>query len=692
VPEKRGLPARRASVVATLAIALAGVAVGARASAQGAGGKPGKTAPAAASSATSATSAAPASSAMPVASVGAQAASTDTRSSVMAAYNKALAERRLEASTALSPTVLRERLLEMQELSSAGRRDEVIASLVRLVESPRFADYADSDEGHAAIYALGDALAAAGAHEPARGYLKRLLPLSPTDTYARRAVRRLAEIAIDTENIATILDDLRTVPTANQPPETRGEIAYLNGRARQLAGDPGGAFKFFAEVGVESRFWAQAVYLSGVIEVERGRLKEGENLFCKVADPRRSDKTAPFFADEKFFAVRDLARLALGRVAHEQFRFDDARYYYYLVPADSERLAEALYESATGRYEKKDYESARALLDELKALGVHHRYEDEASILSAYLDLARCRFEEADAQLKGFIVQYEPVRDAARRLSGDERALMRLLDASRAASDAAAEPSGITPDAARTIAALVRIDAGYGVVSKRLAQLEQEMSGLRGSMGQLDDMTRTLATTGGVRPNSEGLGDGPASSPARARAEADGVRRQLDALERARAPVADIAAMRANLQQIEASLRAARDAGPGAASGALPKGSDLPGLLQIDRASASELYAAADAARSKLLEARTALAKDAVNRLNQRLSRLLRRARLGRIESVLGRKRALEVEVEALAAGVLPQAALDSLEAPRYLKDGEEYWPFEGDDWPDEYVGGEGIN
>src|SRR6185503_10999908 len=372
--------------------------------------------------------------------------------------------------------------------------------------------YADSDEGHAATYALGDALASAGAHEPARGYLKRLLPLSPTDTYARRAVRRLAEIAIDTENIAPILEDLRAVPAAGQPDETRGEIAYLSGRARELSGDPDGAFKFYAQITEKSRFWAQAVYLSGLIEVERGRLREGENLFCKVADPGRSAKTAPFFADEKFFAVRDLARLALGRVAHEQYRFDDARYYYYLVPQDSERLAEALYESATGRYEKKDYEASRELLDELKALGVHHRYEDEAWILSAYLDLARCRFEEADAQLKGFIVQYEPVRDAARRLASDERTLMRLLDASRVGTDAAAEPSVVTPDAARTIAALVRIDAGYGVVSKRLAQLEQEMSGLRGSMGQLDDLMRALATTGGVRPNSEGLGEGPSNS------------------------------------------------------------------------------------------------------------------------------------------------------------------------------------
>jgi len=34
---------------------------------------------------------------------------------------------------------------------------------------------------------------------------------------------------------------------------------------------------------------------------------------------------------------------------------------------------------------------------------------------------------------------------------------------------------------------------------------------------------------------------------------------------------------------------------------------------------------------------------------------------------------------------------VDSLDAARYLKDSEEYWPFEGDDWPDEYVGGEGL-
>src|SRR5258708_27312541 len=138
------------------------------------------------------------------------------------------------------------------------------------------------------------------------------------------------------------------------------------------------------------------------------------------------------------------------------------------------KKTEALYESATGRYEKKDYESARELLDQLNALGVHHRYEDEAWILSAYIDLARCRFEEADAALKGFIVKYEPVRDTARKLTTDERGLSRLLEASQVGSDAAAEANGMNPDVARAIAALVRVDSGYGMVTKPLAHLDQQ--------------------------------------------------------------------------------------------------------------------------------------------------------------------------------------------------------------------------
>ena len=85
------------------------------------------------------------------------------------------------------------------------------------------------------------------------------------------------------------------------------------------------------------------------------------------------------------------------------------------------------------------------------------------------------------------------------------------------------------------------------------------------------------------------------------------------------------------------------------------------------------------------------LAQEALGRLERRLTRLVRRAHAGRIETVLGRKQALELEVEALSQGYLPPGAVDSLEAARYLGDDEEYWPFDGEDWDDEYIGGEGL-
>ncbi|WP_394825183.1 hypothetical protein [Pendulispora albinea] len=471
------------------------------------------------------------------------------------------------------------RVAEAEELLYSGKVNEAIVRLSAMIEHPRFEAFAEDDAGRAAVYLLGDAYATAGIYEAARTNLRRVLTTrgawNNRGTYARRAVRRLVEMAIEGQLFAKVSDDLRAVP-AQAPEETRGEIAYLTGRAREAAGDPEGAFAAYGQVTQRSRFWAQATYLQGLIAVEKGRYKEGENLFCKVADPMRQSHTTRVFADEHYFAVRDLARLALGRVAHEQFRFDDSRYYYYLVPRDSDRLAEALYEAATGRYEKKDYQGARELLDELRALRVHHAYEDEAWILDAYVDLAQCKFPEADQKLITFIRRYEPVRDTARRTMTDERAMQSIVTAARSGTDAGP---------AATIAALLRINPTYGMLTRKRAVLDRETRGLT------------------------------ASAPLQSRI---------------------------------------------------------------------------DTVRREIAQAETELAKDALGRLDRRLSRLLRRARLARIESVLGRKRALEVEIEAIQSGILPRGALDSLDAARYLQDNEEYWPFEGDDWPDEFVGGEG--
>ncbi len=611
----------------------------------------------------------------------------------MRGYHTALIQRRLGWQE-LKLDDLRARLVEGEGLLRDGRTDEAVSRLSEVVEHPRFDLYADSEDGRAAVWLLSDALSRAGAYEPARAYLRRLIKSlaswQGSATYGRRAVRKLVDIAMESDNLQAGLDDLKDVP-ATAPEETREEVAYLSGRAHEAAGDPDGALVAYGSVTQASRFWAQATYLQGLILVEKGRYKEGENLFCKVADPNRQANTTPVFADEHYFAVRDLARLALGRVAHEQGRFDDSRYYYYLVPRDSDRLAEALYEAATSRYEKKDYDGARELLDEFNAIQGHHRYEDEAWILDAYIDLAQCKFDAADKKLRGFLDRYEPVRDTGRHIEQDDRAMAALLAAAHEGSDAASAEAGasLNPDALRAIAVLVRLDASYGSVVRRRAILEHEASGLKLAAVAVNDMQRSLATNGGVRAGIEERED-PAQQAADARAALDGVRHQIDDLEAGHAAPDRIAGFRQEETALEARLgQASAAAQAGAAAGGPAGGADLAEMLRADAALAQSLSERVEVARRELGKQEAALAKDALHRVDLRLSRLLRRARLGRIESVLGRKRALEVEIEAINDGILPASAVDSLEAARYLKDSEEYWPFEGDDWPDEFVGSE---
>ncbi|MEO6603043.1 MAG: hypothetical protein ABIQ16_24370 [Polyangiaceae bacterium] len=619
--------------------------------------------------------------------------STDTRGAAMRAYQAALDKQKLAASAPLSLQRIRDELGTIEEKLSSGRRDEAIGDLVYIVESPRFDPFKSSDEGRAAVYWLGDALGRGGAYQPARGYLTQLLTASPTEIWYRRAVHSLVDLALESDEPRLMLSDLKGVDPG-APDEVSGDVAYLTGRVAEREGKSEAALIAYATVSEKSRFWAQATYLSGLIAVERKDYKKGEALFCKVADPKQTPKKAPLFGGTDFFRMRDLARLGLGRVAHEEYRFDDARYYYYLVPHDSDNLPEALYETATTRYEAKDYDGARESLDELKRLKVEHVYQDETYILDAYIDLATCRFPQADAKLNAFLTRYDPVRDAARKLTADDAAVRRLVDAVRTSADPASAGLGFSEDTARALGVLVRVDAAYGRAARRLADLDHQQSGLRRAMGDLDQASERLSSPKSVRPqSSEALGQTELDKVERIEGQIAELKRLLREAESASSgkQSSDLDALKKELESLEIRARAARAALPSKVVKVGQKGEDLAGILATDREHATVLYNDAQKLRVAVEAQELVLAKDALIRLDRRLSRLLRRARLGRIETVLGKKRALEIEVEALSQGLLPQTIIDSLDAARYLGDDEEYWPFEGEDWSDEYVGGENI-
>lgn len=608
-------------------------------------------------------------------------------------YHRALGDERLGAAGALSVVALREAVETAEAQLSRGRRDETIALLASLVESPRFEPLEKLAEGRAAVFVLGDALGRAGAYAAARGYLARLLAGGSVDTWYRRAVARLVDFALRSGEPERFLGDVKSLPNVENQAFS-GDVFYLEGVVLERAGSASRALEVYARVPDKSRYWAQAKYRSGLIQAERNKLKESEELFCSVADPRRTPRLAPLFGGDDFFRVRDLSRLALGRVAHEGYRFDDARYYYHLVPADSSELPEALYESATSSYEAKDYASARELLTELGALGRAHPYEDEAWILDAYVDLARCEFPEADAKLKEFMARYEPVLAATRRLRAAPRGLSLLLGRESGSDAEASETLGIDAAVFRRLSTLVRVDPDYARVTREVAELDRQLGGLRASGLELRDVADRLSNPDVVKPRpAEPVANGNADRLRLLSEQTASLRRSLrEARRLAPGEGSELDAIKRQLVELEGRADALRGAlaSPAELTDAAGLG-ELGGLLGRDGTQATRLEAELARLRTALTTRQGELAADALRRLELRLERLIRRARAGRIETVLGRKRAVELEIEALSQGYLPQGAIDSLDAARYLQNDEEYWPFDGEDWEDEYVGGEGL-
>jgi len=606
------------------------------------------------------------------------------------AYQGALAAAKLGGASGSpwSPDEVREKVAEGQEALAAGRIGDVIASMTALVESPRFSLVVREPEGRAAYRLLGEAYVASGVHALARSYLRKAAVGPPKEATSRSAARRLTDLALEDEAYEQGISDLAPIVKANEgAQELRGEIDYLVGRLAESQGDAEGAMKAYATIVPLSRFWSSATYRRGLLEVNAGRFNEAEKLFCQVADPKRQDSSAPVFADERFFAVRDLARLALGRIAHEGGRYDDARYYYYLVPQDSKRLAESLYESATTRYEANDWDGAREQLDELATLGEGHVYDDESRVLDAYVDIAQCKFESAGKKLDAFLAAYAPVRDRAHALgTGPDVEIKAFLERGDSA-----DPKSMDVDA--RIWRRLEGDPALLVILRARRRLAAQLAGLGTTQKELDGLAAVVSPTAGS------AGTKPAIDPAKlgpsqddkaldARAGLDAIRKELVALQAAGAPKAEVDKLRAQLDAL--SEKAGGMEGAALAitdDSATVTGSGLPAMIGADGKHAKALEAQGKLILAELDAAAVKLARNALLRFDKRSSRLVARARLAKIDVVLGRKKGLETEVDAIRQGVLPKSALDSIEAARYLEDGEEYWPFEGDEWLDEVIG-----
>src|SRR6185369_15328525 len=154
----------------------------------------------------------------------------------------------------------------------------------------------------------------------------------------------------------------------------------------------------FSEVDRQSRFFAAALYFRGLVHVRKSHFAAARRSLCEIVEQADKDRFS-FFIDGRYYAIKDLAYLALGRIAHEQGKYDDAYYFYFRVPSDSDRLPDALFEASWSMFQKGEYEEARAFLEEFDHTFPGSPLAPDVMLLHAMIDLKSCQFDTVRATL-----------------------------------------------------------------------------------------------------------------------------------------------------------------------------------------------------------------------------------------------------------------------------------------------------
>jgi tetratricopeptide (TPR) repeat protein len=548
---------------------------------------------------------------------------------------------------------LRSELLLAQDELVAGNVQTATARLVSLVESSRFSAFRADAEYQSAELTLGRALVRGGGYRAAERYLARVMAAGATSPFFTSAYRAMVDVALETHDESAVLARLDEVAaSASLPTDSANERRYLAGKADYAAGQFAAAGTQLAEVGRQSRFFAAALYFRALIEARAQHYASARRNLCEIVGPADTNRFA-FFIDGRYWAIKDLAYLALGRIAHEQGRYDDAYYFYFRVPEESERLPEALFEASWSMFQKSEYEAARAFIDQFDRSFPASPLGPDARLLRAMIELKSCHFDEVRARLGELVTQYAPLEAEVERLIADpgrRRALYRrLLD--RDQIGRAHDP----------IVELLKLDPRFYRYLGYVTALDREAGGIPQAIAIWDELTAARATGG--KASSLVARGAQASEAVQLVADTEA----LVADSREHPDIKDDAVDL--LAAVRAAARPVSLAGPFVA-----ETEHLQALAQQTRR-----------LRVQLVDASSAVAEAALIDLQHRLKSLLRQARLTHIDAVIGKKKRLEIEIANLEQGRYSSEMFGRLETEGLIRDDEEYWPYEGEYWADEY-------
>ena len=210
------------------------------------------------------------------------------------------------------------------------------------------------------------------------------------------------------------LSKIATDPGAESP--FRSDWAYYRGLAETEGGNHQAAIKLFQSISPSDSLYLMGKYQEAMIRYETGKSAEAIVIFSGIAQAN-SLKLAPSTSKETASDVRNMARLALGRIAYENRKFREAIASFRAVDRSSRFFYDALFEQSWAFFLGGFPNQALGALYSVHTPYFANRYNPEAKVLESLVSYWICRFDDGKDRLSEYVRGFEEDREKVSSLA-----------------------------------------------------------------------------------------------------------------------------------------------------------------------------------------------------------------------------------------------------------------------------------
>jgi tetratricopeptide (TPR) repeat protein len=295
----------------------------------------------------------------------------------------------------------------------------------------------DAETKGKAEYFLAQSLAKRGLPVAAFISYAAIVNAGPSHPSYLKAVEGLVDMQqqLDEQNlIPSILNQAYTDEVRDRwvtlPKEVLARINYLVGTVSQRRGRFEEARSLLEAVPKDSRVYAKARYLLGVVLTDPrfpGRPGEADAL-DKEAIAAFKEVLAAKEGQVELKPTQHLAMLSLGRLHYRRGEHAESTAAYERVPRHARYWDQALFENGFARFQNEDFGGALGSLQALHAPQFEGAFQPESWILKATVYYYSCLYDEVKTTLAAFDERYGPMARQLEPFTGEDVQLVQAYN------------------------------------------------------------------------------------------------------------------------------------------------------------------------------------------------------------------------------------------------------------------------